>query len=128
MSNNKRLSVVVVLALAAIAVFMFVGLPLVQFGSANVAAQYVPGAEQLCGGTVAWQVRLYGDTQAYADAGLTQRSVVLVATTPAKTRAKYLICTDSIAKSAWKIYLSGQTLYIPAGTGEIVPRQYKDNQ
>jgi hypothetical protein len=123
---KNRLPVVVALALVAVAVFAFAGLPL--NGTSNVSAQYAPSAETLCGGTILYQVRLYGDTQAFADSGLTQRAVVLRALTPDKVRAKFLVCTNTLSGSAWRIYVSNGTVWIPANSGEVVLRYLRDNQ
>ena len=122
---KNRLPVVVALALVAVAVFAFAGLPIT--GTSNVSAQYAPSAEVLCGGAVGFQVRLFDDTQAFADSGLTQRAVILAARNN-KERAKYLICTNTISGSAWRIYLSSGTVWIPAGSGQIVPRSFRDSQ
>lgn len=119
--SKKVIGVVLAVAIVAASVFAFAN-------TANVQAQYAPSAESLCGGQVRFQVRLFGDTQAYANSGLTQPAVVLVATTPAKTRSKWLICENSINSTSWAIFVVNRILWIPAGSGEIVPRQFRDNQ
>jgi hypothetical protein len=121
MSSKKVVGIVLAVAIVAASVFAFVN-------TANVQAQYAPGAETLCGGQVRFQVRLFGDTQAFADRNLTQPAVVLRATTPDRIRSKWLICEDSIGQSAWAIFFVNRLLWIPAGSGEIVPRQLRDNQ
>ena len=75
-----------------------------------------------------FQVRLFGNTQAFADRNLTQPAVVLVATTPNKIRSKWLICENSINNTSWAIFVVNRLLWIPAGSGEIVPRQFRDDQ
>lgn len=121
MLNKKVIAFVLAVAIVAASLFAFAN-------TANVQAQYAPGAETLCGGPVRFQVRLFGDTQAFADRGLTQPAVLLRATTPDKTRSKWLICEDSINERAWRIFFVNQLLFIPAGSGEIVPRQFRDDQ
>ena len=121
MSSKKVVAIVLAVIVLAVSVFAFAG-------TANVQAQYAPGAETLCGASVRFQVRLFGDTQAFADRNLTQPAVILRATTPDRTRSKWLICEDSIGQRAWAIFFVNQLLWIPAGSGEIVPRQFRDNQ
>jgi hypothetical protein len=120
-STKKVLAILLAVAVLAVSSFAFVN-------TANVQAQYAPGAETLCGGQVRFQVRLFGDTQAFADRNLTQPAVILRATTPDRTRSKWLICEDSIGQRAWAIFFVNRLLWIPAGSGEIVPRQFRDNQ
>ncbi|PJF35991.1 MAG: hypothetical protein CUN49_07705 [Candidatus Thermofonsia Clade 1 bacterium] len=121
MLSKKVVIAVLSLVVVATAIFAFVT-------NTNVQAQYAPGPETLCGGQVRFQVRLFGDTQAYADNALTQPAVVLVATRPDKIRSKWLICENSINNRAWAIFFVNRILYIPAGSGELVPRQFRDNQ
>jgi hypothetical protein len=119
--NKKGVGVVLAIAIVAASVFAFAN-------TANVQAQYAPGAETLCGASVRFQVRLFGDTQAFADRNLTQPTVVLRANAPDRTRSKWLICEDSIGQRAWAIFFVNRLLWIPAGSGELVPRQFRDNQ
>ncbi|MFQ3536205.1 MAG: hypothetical protein SNJ58_10025 [Aggregatilineales bacterium] len=121
MLNKKVVAVLLAIAVVAASAFAFAN-------TANVQAQYAPSAETLCGGQVRFQVRLFGDTQAFADSGLTQLAVVLNATSRDKTRSKWLICEDSINQRAWKIFFVNRLLWIPAGSGELVPRQFRDDQ
>lgn len=121
MLNKKAVAVILAVAIVAASLFALAN-------TANVQAQYPPAPEALCGGRVAFQVRLFGDTQAFADRGLTQPAVLLRATTPDKTRSKWLICENSIGERAWAIYFVNRLLWIPAGSGEIVPRQFRDDQ
>lgn len=121
MLSKKVVMVVLAVALVAASALAFIN-------TANVQAQYAPGAETLCGGPVRFQVRLFGDTQAFADSGLTQPAVLLRATTPDKTRSKWLICEDSVNQRSWKIFFVNRLLWIPAGSGELVPRQFRDDQ
>ncbi len=121
MLNKKVVMVVLAVALVAASALAFIN-------TANVQAQYAPSAETLCGGQVGFQVRLFSDTQAFADSGLTQPAVLFRATTLDGTRSKWLICEDSINQRSWKIFFVNRLLWIPAGSGELVPRQFRDNQ
>jgi hypothetical protein len=121
-STKKVLAILLAVAVLAVSSFAFVN-------TANVQAQYyAPSAETLCGASVRFQVRLFGDTQAYADSGLTQPAVVLSANAPDRTRSKWLICESSIGQRAWAIFFVNRLLWIPAGSGELVPRQFRDDQ
>lgn len=116
--------------LVAAAILAFVGLPFGLLNFVSVQAQYAgeqASAESICGGSVGYQVRLFGDTPAYADSGLTQL-ILVITTSGEKVRQKFLICENTLSSPAWKIVLSGSALYIPGGSGEIVPREYTDNQ
>jgi hypothetical protein len=131
MRSKKRLSVMFILGMSAIAVLMFAGLPFTQFSVTNVQAQYVPSAESGCGAAVNYQVRLYGDTGFFADAALNQLAGVIQTTTPAQRLQKYLICTDSLTDPtavSWRIWLANNIVFIPANSGQIVPRAFADNQ
>jgi hypothetical protein len=119
--NKKIVAALVAIAIIAASLFAFAN-------AANVQAQYPPAPEALCGGQVRFQVRLFTDTQAFVDRGLSQPAVLLRATTPDKTRSKWLICENSIGERSWAIYFVNRLLWIPAGSGEIVPRQFRDNQ
>ncbi|MCE7949239.1 MAG: hypothetical protein DYG88_17605 [Chloroflexi bacterium CFX4] len=121
MLNKKVMAVVLAVAIVAASVFAFAN-------TANVQAQYAPSAEGLCGGQVRFQVRLYGDTTAHANSSLTAPVVLLRATTPDKVRSKWLICENSVNTSSWAIFFVNRILWIPAGSGDIVPRQFRDNQ
>jgi hypothetical protein len=115
------------MALVGMAVLMALGLPFGQFGWMSVKAQYGPSAEGACGTSVYYQVRLYHDTMAYADAALTQPAF-LISTAGAKALQKFLVCSDSINQKAWVIFVATNLVYIPAGSGQIVPRGFQDNQ
>jgi len=120
--NKKVVGVVLAVAIVAASVFAFAS-------TANVQAQYyAPSAESLCGGQVRFQVRLFGDTQAFANSALTRPAVVLRATTPDKIRSKWLICENSVNNASWAIFVVNRILWIPAGSGELVPRQFRDDQ
>ena len=131
MRTKKCLSVTFFLGMSALAVLMFAGLPFTQFSVSSVQAQYVPSAEQGCGARVDFQVRLFGDTGFYVDPELQQLAGMIQATTPSQRLQKYLICTDSItdtAATSWRIWLANNIVYVPANSGQIVPRAFRDNQ
>lgn len=131
MRTKKRLSVLFLLGMSALAVLMFAGLPFTQFSVTSVQAQYVPSAEVGCGARVEYQVRLYGNTTFYLDATLRQALGVIEATTPTQRLQKYLICTDSLtdpAATSWRIWLANNIVHIPVNSGQIVPRAFRDTQ
>jgi hypothetical protein len=92
-----------------------------------VKAEYAPSAEGACGTNVYYQVRLRGDTWAYSDPELT-RPAFLISTAGSKSLQKYLVCSDTIGKKSWAIFIAINLVYIPANSGQIVPRAYQDNQ
>lgn len=131
MRTKKRVSVWFILGMSALAVLMFAGLPFTQFSPTSVQAQYIPSAETGCGARVDYQVRLYGDTTFYADSALSQAIGVIQASTPAQRLQKYLICTESIIDletTSWRIWLANTLVYIPAKSGQIVPRAFRDTE
>ncbi len=127
MLSRRRLSFLIAMALVGMAVVMALGLPFGQFGWMSVKAQYSPSAEGACGTAVYYQVRLSHDTWAYSDPGLTQPAF-LISTAGAKALQKYLICSDTISNKAWAIFIATNLVYVPANSGQIVPRGFQDNQ
>lgn len=117
--SKKTVVILLAVAIVAASVFAFAD---------TVKVQALPSPESLCGEPVRLQVRLYLDTQAYADSALTQPVVLLRATEPGKSRAKWLVCEKTLSGKSWQIYFVGRLLWIPAGSGEVVPRQFRDNQ
>ncbi len=124
---KRRLSFLVAIVLVGMTILMAVGLPFGQFGWMSVKAEYGPSAEAVCGTSVYYQVRLKGDTWAYADAALTQPAF-LISTAGSKSLQKYLVCSDTIKSKAWAVFIATTLVYIPAGSGQIVPRAFSDNQ
>lgn len=124
-------------SVALMTVFI-VALVLAVANTANVRAQYYYYAplggsfasieEQLCGSRVGFQVRLFNDTPAYADPNLSQFVTTLVAQSPDRTRSKWLVCENSLNGRAWAIFFVDRLLWIPSGSGEVVPRQFRDDQ
>jgi hypothetical protein len=127
MLGKRRVSFFVAVTLVGMAVVMTLGLPFGQLGWTSVKAQYSPSAEGACGTSVYYQVRLRGDTMAYADPELT-RPAFLISTAGSKAMQKYLVCSDTINKKSWAIFIAINLVYIPAGSGQIVPRAYQDSQ
>lgn len=117
--REKVVAVLLVVAVIVTSVFAFVD---------TVSVQAQPSPEGLCGEPVRLQVRLYSDTQAYADSNLTQPVVLLRATEPGKSRSKWLVCEKTLSGKAWQIYFVNRLLWIPANSGDVVPRQWRDNQ
>lgn len=110
MPDHRRLTVVVVLALAAVAVFAFVGLPFARLGLTPVSAQYATSAEAACGSPVTTQVVFTAAVNLYSDAALTHR-VATVTNLP----AKFLVCSGAGTATALKVYFAGQIYWVALG-------------
>lgn len=126
MLNKKRLSLAIGLALIAVAVFMFSGLPFVRLGWTSVQAQYAPSANVACNASVTQQARTFGVVGFYRDAALTSL-VFVVDNVKNGSRQKFLMC--GIEGKAVKVYFIGGIFYIPrAAVESIVPRHFTDKQ
>jgi len=125
MLNSKRLSVVVVLGLVAVAIFMFAGLPISRFGWTSAQAQYfINTPADLCGSEPVYQAR-YGNVALtlYVDASLK----IAAFTIPQQANQKLLVCPGGISSTSLKVYYAGGVFYTPPAA-QIVTRGLADSQ
>ncbi|MBX3063412.1 MAG: hypothetical protein KF726_10585 [Anaerolineae bacterium] len=120
---NKRIAVVLVLALTAATVFMFAGLP--NMGFTTTTAAYAEGG---CSDGVTYQLRAYDNIQLYSDSALSS----LVVTLQSGVATKVLVCNESfpdlLASGVLKVTIFGNAYYVRSGAGSLAPRFYTDNQ
>ena len=123
---KNRLVVAVMVTLAAVAVFMFVGLPFGQFNLTNVRAQYGPLLNEAaaCGGVPTLQGR-WGNTglALFIDKDLKQFALQV----PVRSNLKLLICPNGIFEKSVRVFYVGVALYAPLPPS-IVSRGLQDNQ
>ena len=132
MVYNRRISILLVVALAFVVVFLVAGLPFARLGMTSVNAQYVgPNAldEGICGGNLQFQVRLNaGEIVLFTGPELTNFAVVL----PDAFWQKYLMCgnADTRADGSVSILFPGNAkLWVRSGdVASIVPRDFTDTQ
>lgn len=117
------LTIPVGIVIAVLAVALGLGTP------KAVQADYTPEALACLSGAK-YQIRLYGDTTAYTDGELQNAVLTIDATTQSRVRQKYLVCPGyENGPTNVRIYFAGGTLlYVPFGSGDIVPRYYTDSQ
>ncbi len=123
--NTVSFVATIVVAIAVFAVA--VGLPFAQFSLKSVSAQYSPSAAA-CARNAEEQIRFYGDVLTYADSGLTQEAILIPGAKIGKKLQKYLVCPGTVSDTHVQIYLAGTLVWVPAGSGEIVPRYFSDSQ
>jgi hypothetical protein len=113
MLNARRVGLVVVLALAAAAIFAFLGLPFANMGITSVNAQYgsaQASAESLCGTSVTTQVVFTAPVNLYSDSALLNR-----VTTVTALPAKFLVCGTGSTATSLKVYFAGNIYWVPFG-------------
>jgi hypothetical protein len=120
---NKRIAVVLVLALVTATVFMFAGLPSMGFTTTNAA--YAEGG---CSDGVTFQLRAVSNLPLYSDSALTN----LVVTLQSGVATKVLVCNESFpdlaATGVLKVTIFGKAFYVDSGAGSLAPRFFTDAQ
>jgi len=133
MVNNRRFSVLLLVALAFVFVFLMAGLPFNRLSMSSVNAQYVgPNALDeagTCGGIPRFQVRMNGGVaNFYTSTDLTQ----IAGSVPNAFWQKYLLCgsADTRADGYVAILFPGNKIfYVKAGdVASIVLRNFTDSQ
>ncbi len=129
MIPNRRIPLMVTVTLIAIALIAAIGLPL--FNVTTVAAGYANYAPAPAGpgcGDATYQIRLYGDTQTYADSALTQPSIVIDTHSLGRYWQKFLVCDSSLNMKSYEIIVPSTLVWIPKTAGQLVRRNYTDQQ
>jgi hypothetical protein len=123
--RNKAFSAVMVAVIMGVVLTVAAGLPFSKFGVKSVDAQYDPLAAA-CAAAAENQIRFYGDVVAYADPDLTEPVVTIPGST--LLRQKYLVCPGTLNETSVQIFLAGSLAWVRVGTGDIVPRSFRDDQ
>lgn len=118
--------ILLLFGLVAVMAVMLIAPAFGSFGWDTVNAAY--SAESVCGGTVTYQVRFYSEVPVFRDPGLDILALTIPANQPGKSLQKYLVCDSSLDNDVWAIFLGTSLAYVPADSGQLVPRSWSDDQ